>query len=79
MGKFDLQPAKSEIKIREQWRLGLVWEKDINSNSIISNEDIAIRKPATGLRPKDLNKIIGSKTKKNCKKGESVLISDLQK
>ncbi len=39
---------------------------------------IAIRKPATGLRPKVIDSVIGQKIVKNCKKGESVLKTDLQ-
>lgn len=76
MGVSALEPANSEMQVRDQWRLGLVWNKNIIAESDITTEDIAIRKPATGLRPKDLDFVIGSKTVRSCKKGESVLITD---
>ena len=76
MGMSVLEPASSEIQVREQWRLGLVWDKNVIAGSNITANDIAIRKPATGLRPKDLDLVIGCKTLRCCKKGESVLETD---
>jgi len=76
MGSSLLEPADSEIKFLGQWRLGLVWDKDIKKGSNILEQDIAIRKPATGLRPKELSLVVGCKATKNCKKGESVLRTD---
>jgi len=77
MGISALEPAYSEIQLRDQWRLGLVWDRNILKGSNITIQDIAIRKPATGLRPKDLDCIIGCQVIKNCKKGESVLSTDI--
>tara|TARA_B100000953_G_scaffold148361_1_gene122844 strand:+ start:254 stop:1285 length:1032 start_codon:yes stop_codon:yes gene_type:complete len=79
MGDSALEPANSEMQVRDQWRLGLVWDKDVARGSDISTQDIAIRKPATGLRPKELNSVIGNQTIRNCKKGESVLESDFKR
>jgi sialic acid synthase SpsE len=79
MGNKALIPAESEIKVRDQWRLGLVWNRDIKAKSVVLEHDIAIRKPATGLRPKELNSVIGNQTIKNCNKGESVLESDFKR
>jgi N-acetylneuraminate synthase/N,N'-diacetyllegionaminate synthase len=76
MGMSALEPANSEIQVRDQWRLGLVWDKNTIAGSNITTKDIAIRKPATGLRPKELDFVIGCKTVRNCKKGESVLKTD---
>ncbi len=78
MGNSVLEPANSEMQVRDQWRLGLVWDRDVIKGSDISAQDIAIRKPATGLRPKEIDSVIGQKIVKNCKKGESVLKTDLQ-
>ena len=78
MGNSVLEPANSEMQVRDQWRLGLVWDRDVKKGSDISAQDIAIRKPATGLRPKEIDSVIGQKIVKNCKKGESVLKTDLQ-
>ena len=76
IGSSVLEPANSEIEVLDQWRLGLVWDRDIPDGSTITKKDIAVRKPATGLRPKELDFIIGQQTVRSCKKGESVLKSD---
>ena len=76
MGNKALMPAKSEIKVRDQWRLGLVWNRDIKAKDVVLEHDIAIRKPATGLQPKELYSVIGRVVVKDCKKGESVLKAD---
>ena len=76
MGMSALEPANSEIQVRDQWRLGLVWDKNIIVGSNITTKDIVIRKPATGLRPKELDFVIGCKAVRNCKKGEPVLKTD---
>ena len=76
MGMSALEPANSELQVRDKWRLGLVWDKNIIAGSNITTKDIAIRKPATGLRPKELDFVIGLKAVRNCKKGESVLKRD---
>ena len=79
MGESLLKPANSEINLSKQWKLGLVWAKNVKAGFNITAQDIAIRKPAAELRPKDLNLVIGSQTLRNCKKGESVLRADYNK
>ncbi len=29
MGNSVLEPANSEMQVRDQWRLGLVWDRDV--------------------------------------------------
>ena len=76
MGSPALKPAESELLVREKWQLGLVWNKDINAKTIISEGDIAIRKPATELMPKDLDFVVGRQTVKSCRKGDPVSKKD---
>jgi N,N'-diacetyllegionaminate synthase len=78
MGVSSLKPAKSELLVRDQWQLGLVWNRDLKADTIISEEDIAIRKPATELKPKDLDFVIGCQTIKSCNKGDPVSKQDYE-
>jgi len=79
MGKSELKPTRSEFKVRDKWQLGLVWNKNILAGRKITRKDIAIRKPATGLRPKEIDSIIGCKATKNCNKGDPVTVTDYMK
>ena len=72
MGSKALRPSNSEMEVLTQWKLGLVWDKDMEVGDTILEKSIAIRKPAKGLPPKDLVSVIGHKVIRNCKKGEPV-------
>ena len=78
MGSPLLKPAKSELIVRDKWQLGLVWDKDISAETTITKEDIAIRKPATEIKPKELDFVIGRQTLRRCMKGEPVLRIDYE-
>ena len=76
MGSPDLKPSASEMEVRDQWRLGLVWDTDKKAGDKIGKQDIAIRKPATGLKPKELDSIVGYSLVRDCNKGQSVSAED---
>lgn len=79
MGSGELKPAESELIVRDHWRLGLVWERDMKAGERVSKSDIAIRKPASGLLPKDLKNLLNRKVSRDCRKGDSVLNTDCTK
>lgn len=76
MGFGDLKPAESEMDVREEWRLGLVWDRELTRGDFVARNDIAVRKPSNGFLPKDIDIIIGKKLSRNCVKGESVVMDD---
>jgi len=78
MGFKDLKPAKSEMEVINKRRLGIVWNKDMRSGSYIKQSDVVIRKPAFGLKPKELEVIVGCKVLRNCKIGDPVLDADIE-
>jgi N-acetylneuraminate synthase/N,N'-diacetyllegionaminate synthase len=79
LGSAKLRPAESEMAVRDQWRLGLVWDRDLRIGELVTENDIAIRKPANGLLPKDLDQIIGKVVTQNCMRGRSVIRGDFTK
>jgi len=78
MGCAALKPADSELAVRNEWRLGLVWNRDIKKGDVIKNEDVTIKKPAHGLLPKQLDDLIGLAVARDCCKGKSIFWGDLQ-
>ena len=46
--------------------------KNMKIGDTILKKNIAIRKPAIGISPKDLDSVIGQKVIRNCKKGEPI-------
>ena len=72
MGFKELKPTNSEMENRKQWSLGTFWDKNMKIGDTILKKNIAIRKPAIGISPKDLDSVIGQKVIRNCKKGEPI-------
>ena len=55
--------------------VGLGAKKDINKGDLFTSDNIGIFRPNIGLQPKEFDKIIGKKSKKNIKKGSPLFNS----
>ncbi|OGN01598.1 MAG: N-acetylneuraminate synthase [Candidatus Yanofskybacteria bacterium RIFCSPLOWO2_02_FULL_43_10] len=60
----------SEKKIAEVARKSLVVARDIPSGKQLTAEDVSVKRPGTGIKPKFLNKIIGKTAKVNLQKDQ---------
>jgi N-acetylneuraminate synthase/N,N'-diacetyllegionaminate synthase len=72
LGNFNKKPTKDEEKIKKLIRKSLVAKKDIKKGTKINRDMIEIKRPATGIIPSDVDKIIGKKTKINIRKDEVI-------
>jgi len=63
-------PSDSEKKIMKLVRKSLVAAADIHKGSKIKEGDISIKRPGSGIQPKDIKRIIGKKALKDIKKDE---------
>ena len=61
-------PAQSEEDPRNTMRRSLVAARDIKSGVTIKGEDIAIKRPGTGLPPESIEQIVNKKTLVSIKK-----------
>lgn len=68
LGHYQKKIIKSEIENRKKLKKSLVAAKNILKGQKINQKMIDIKRPAYGLRPIDINKIIGKKAKFNIKK-----------
>ena len=62
-----------------QTRRGLVAMKNIKKNQIITMDLIGFKRPATGVKMKNIKIVIGKRTKKNLKEDEPILMRYLKK
>ena len=74
LGSFDKKPTESEKKIMRIVRKSIVAEQDIKKGSSIKKNMLIIKRPGTGLKPVDLDKIVGKKIKKHIAKDEILQI-----
>lgn len=68
LGTYEKKVIKSEMENRKKLKKSLVASKNILKGQKISRNMIDIKRPAYGLRPIDINKIIGKKAKLTIKK-----------
>jgi N-acetylneuraminate synthase len=61
MGRFEKNYLPEEEISRENARRSLVATRKIRKGEILQSEDVAIKRPGTGLPPKMLDRVIGAK------------------
>lgn len=79
IGNKEKKPTKKELEIMPQTRRGLVAMKNIKKNQIITMDLIGFKRPATGVKMKNIKIVIGKRTKKNLKEDEPILMRYLKK
>ena len=62
LGRPDLQPTAAEERSREDFRLSCVAARDLPAGHVLTEGDVAFRRPATGLRPAQVGLIVGKAT-----------------
>ena len=68
LGSDIKQPTSHELVNQSIFRKSLVAKRDIPPNSIISRDDIVIKRPGSGISPDLIRLLIGSKSSKFIKK-----------
>jgi sialic acid synthase SpsE len=72
LGDGGKRPARNEMKNIEIVRRGVVAARDLQAGTIISSEDVTIKRPGTGIAPADLEKIMGLRLSRALKFDEVV-------
>ncbi len=77
LGSPNKQPTASEQKIKKLVRKSIVAKTDIKKGAKITKEMLAIKRPGTGLAPKEMDKALGKKATKDIKQDELIQLADL--
>jgi N-acetylneuraminate synthase len=70
--------SKVELKQRKKMRRSIIVNKNMKKGSIITQQDIDLKRPGTGLPPNDIEKIIGKKLKNNIPIGQLLMKKDIK-
>lgn len=70
-------PKSSELKNKIKIRKSITTRKEIVKDEILSEQNLTIKRPATGIEPKFLNQVLGKKASKSIKKNSSLHWSDI--
>jgi len=72
LGNPEIAPAFSEMALRDEYRLGIVAVRDLKKGQILSKQDVAFRKPCSGLLPKKIDVYLGQPIKVDIGCGEPI-------
>lgn len=67
-------PSKSELKNIQIARKSIVASRDIEEGELLTINNIAIKRPGTGLPPLDYWKVLGESSKRKFKKDEGIIL-----
>ena len=72
MGSSEILPTESEIKMKAIARRSIVALDDIDIGETLTENNIGLRRPGTGLPPKMFEKLLGKKADKNYEIGDKI-------
>lgn len=78
MGDGVRRFSKNEKEIKQVARKSIILKEDINEGTIIKKEMLAIKRPGTGISPKEINNVIGMKADRDLKSGTLLNWKDLE-
>jgi len=78
LGSFMKKPTESEKKMIKSVRKSLVAKVDIKEGTQIKREMLAIKRPGTGIIPKEINTVVGRFTRIDIKRDELITWSMLK-
>lgn len=77
LGSPELEPTAAEAGPRMEARLSCVAIRDLPAGHVLTDSDIAFRRPATGLRPAQVGLILGRALGRATKLGEAFTLDHL--
>ena len=78
LGSYEKKPTVSEEKIKEIVRKSLVTKNKLLKGTKIEREMLDIKRPATGIPPFEIDKVVGKTVKKDIKKDSVLCWSDFE-
>ncbi|MGF1758906.1 N-acetylneuraminate synthase [Photobacterium sagamiensis] len=78
LGSAEKKPTESELPVRELVRRSVTIDKNIKAGEVISQSDIVLMRPGTGILPKYLDDVIGMVAVRDLSPGDTLNWSDIK-
>ena len=78
LGSAVKEPVQKEFVERDLGCRSVVARKDIAPGVLITEQMLAVKRPGTGIKPKDIYKIFNKKAKREIKKDQLLSWEDLE-
>lgn len=72
LGSFDKAPLATEAISRKNARRSLVANTDLKEGDVIKREDLTWKRPAFGVSPKDIDRVVGKVVTKTINKDDTI-------
>lgn len=72
LGSGYKRPMPTEIEMRLYTRKGLIARRRIQKGSVIAVDDVIVKRPATGILPRDYDLVIGRTAKRDIEPDEAI-------
>jgi len=79
LGSGEKKPTQGEKRIMKSLRKSIVASEDIPKGSVIKRGMVVIKRPATGIQPKELTTLLGKRVKETIKKDEPIIWKKVEK
>lgn len=77
LGDGIKQPTAAERETAKLGRRSIVAARDLPAGTVLAREDLVILRPGTGLRPRDLDRVIGSRLTRDVEQDRPLVLQDL--
>ena len=78
-GSGEKKPAESELSTREVARKSIVVNKDLRKGDILTLYDLEVKRPGTGIAPKNIDRLIGKKLNKDLLNDSAISCEEVDK
>ena len=78
MGDGVRKFSENELEIKKIARKSIVLNKDVKKGTVINREILAIKRPGTGISPKNIDELVGKKVIKNLNMGHVLKWNDVE-
>lgn len=78
LGQGELAPTPAEQRSREDFRLSCVAARDLPAGQVLQSADIAFRRPATGLPPSQVDRLLERPLIRAVTRGEALLATHVE-
>jgi N,N'-diacetyllegionaminate synthase len=77
LGSSELRIQNSEMPARENARRSIVLDRDVPAGGVLAEQDLAFKRPGTGIPPADLDTVVGRRLHHALQRGAMLSHEDL--
>jgi N-acetylneuraminate synthase/N,N'-diacetyllegionaminate synthase len=78
LGSQDIKPSATECKTRLQFRRSIVAKENLPKGHLLNKQDLALKRPGTGLKAREMQKLIGKRLTKDISENKQITYKSIR-